>query len=458
MTTASTPSYAVLFKVHVWDDFVERQFRRLCLRAGPGRVYVMADESRGAIPSILHGDIIRITEAVSEAEGYLRYPPGNVFWYNTDYQLYHFFDQNPQYDYVFTCEYDCVVNLDVASVIETMARDRLGFVGERNRTPLDQWGWTWRVRPYYPHLEFSGRLLCCAAFSREFACQLQGARRDLSRRVLGPDLWPNNESFVGAEIARLGVAEAPLSAFGNISSYDWSPPYPEFALPVLSDCAVIHPVQDSRRYLRAIESLNWKIDDLFKEGSYLQREMERYDPADVVSMFLHYFAEKGAFEALEQLRNYAARRIGAPAQDLFNVARGKPATQSSTSKWSRVPILRQDAAGAVSGDVTGRFGFHTDFQEQPWWCVDLEAVFPVREVRVYNRMDIPNRTRSLIASSSSDLVYWRTLFQCEGDRDFGGADGNPLRIVLPSPVEMRFLRMHLPSKGILHLDEIEVYV
>jgi hypothetical protein len=464
---AALPRFAVLFKTHFWDDFVERQFRRLCDRAGSGRVFVVVDETKAPVADIRHKDVVRMTEQMSETEGYLRYPAENVFWYNTDYQLYHFVDRHPEYEYIFICEYDCTVNIDISTIVEAMAEKGLSFVGERIRTPPSDWYWAALVRPYYSgDVEIAGRLVCCAAFSRGFARQLQAARRDHTRRALAQEIptmepnaivWPNNEAFVGAEIARTSAAELPLSAFGDTSHYDWAPPHLEIELPNLSDCAVVHPVLDGPRYMRSLVNLKGDLEDLFRKGSHLRHRMDQCDPAYVVPMFLQHFADAKNWAAVEQLRTYASERIGELARVLFNVARGKPATQSSTSRWSRSPYLAEDAV-AVNGQVTGQFGFHTDLEADPWWCVDLEGIYLIREICIYNRTDPPCRSRSLAMSYSTDLMHWTTLYCHESDSDFSGADGLPLAIRPSNPVELRFLRVHLPQKEFFHLDEVEIYV
>ena len=225
----SFPAMLCCSKLHFWDDFATRQLIRLLDRARPGDVFVVADETHGHVSGIPSDHVVRMTEFTSEAEGYLRYPTGQMFWHNTDYQIYHFIDKYPQYDYIVICEYDCAVNVDISVIVSTMAADELGFVGERVPTPPASWYWTRTAQPYYEDgLDIVGRLVCFAAFSRGFALQLKAARQDHTRRLLegkvaalAPDqvIWPNNEAFVGAEISRLGVAEAPLSAFGDTSQY-----------------------------------------------------------------------------------------------------------------------------------------------------------------------------------------------------------------------------------------------
>ncbi|TWU37918.1 Xylosidase/arabinosidase [Novipirellula aureliae] len=67
-----------------------------------------------------------------------------------------------------------------------------------------------------------------------------------------------------------------------------------------------------------------------------------------------------------------------------NVAKGKPATQSSTK-------LRASASRAVDGNTNGAFFdgsvTHTGDDEQAWWQVDLEADYEIGDINVWNRSD-----------------------------------------------------------------------
>src|SRR5271165_3527674 len=69
------------------------------------------------------------------------------------------------------------------------------------------------------------------------------------------------------------------------------------------------------------------------------------------------------------------------------ISRGKRATQSSVSEWSRAPTLQEDAAGAVDGKIDGTRKFHTALEENPWWQVDLGRFYNISEVRIHNTCD-----------------------------------------------------------------------
>ena len=461
-----TPPFAVLFKTHFWDDFADRQFRRLCSQVKPENVFVVVDETNGPVHGIYHDKIVRMTEQASQAEGYLQFPAGRMFWYNTDYQVYHFFDMCHEYDYVFIVEYDCIINIPIASIVAEMDRRKLGFVGEKIREVSSRWHWRDRAILFYGEdFPFEGRLLCCAAFSRDFARQLQKSRRNHTKQVKDllsdspsePFTWPNNEAFVGAEIARLGTATALLSEFGSTTHYDWAPPTLEALLPRLDQAGFIHPLLDSDRYIRSLRRMKWDLTEFFRPGSHLQRQLQTCDPTLIISMFLKHFVEISAWNAVEQLRQFAHDHVPIGAEELFNVAKGKPATQSSTSQWSRCFTTSGDASGAVNGRITGGSGFHTSYERDPWWMVDLQSLHHVREIRLFNRMDQRGRARCLVVHCSTNLVHWRELHKVNG-QIFGGLDGLPLKIAFNEPLAMRFVRISLEEEQYLHLDEVQVFV
>ncbi|MGZ5434873.1 MAG: discoidin domain-containing protein, partial [Pyrinomonadaceae bacterium] len=129
----------------------------------------------------------------------------------------------------------------------------------------------------------------------------------------------------------------------------------------------------------------------------------------------------------------------------------RPARQSSTSQWSQP----NDAKGAVDGNVSGGFGFHTESQQNPWWQVDLGAVKALGEIRIFNRRDCcSERARTLQVLLSNDGVSWTRVFSNPGT--VFGADGAPLRVSVKG-LSARFVRLQLAETNYFHLDEVQVY-
>lgn len=135
-----------------------------------------------------------------------------------------------------------------------------------------------------------------------------------------------------------------------------------------------------------------------------------------------------------------------------NLALNKRAKMSSV--YAQGPQW-DNPQGGVDGKKDGGWGFHTAEEQNPWWEVDLGASYSLNEVRIFNRMDCcRERTRTLRVNLSNDDRNWQTAYVHNGS-DFGGIDGNPLRV--PLNVQARFVRVQLNERNYLHLDEIEVY-
>jgi FkbM family methyltransferase len=136
----------------------------------------------------------------------------------------------------------------------------------------------------------------------------------------------------------------------------------------------------------------------------------------------------------------------------IDIARGKPASQSSLSPWSH----RDDAQGAVNGMPSGSFSFHTGFDKNPWWQVDLESPAALHEIVVFNRLDASrDRAYSFVLKLGNEAGEFRDVHAQKGI-PFGGIDGKPARIELDG-APARYVRIELPHEGFLHLDAVEVY-
>lgn len=150
----------------------------------------------------------------------------------------------------------------------------------------------------------------------------------------------------------------------------------------------------------------------------------------------------------------------APVPVFANVSRGKPAVQSSVSKWSLAAELAADAAGAVDGDVMKPYGFHTDAETNPWWMVDLTALHEVHTIHVYNRAgDYLTRARAapLVVMCSVDGVVWEELLRTLPGELFGGERG-PLCWAGEGPVNARYVKVMIDAeRQFLHLAQVAVF-
>jgi len=158
------------------------------------------------------------------------------------------------------------------------------------------------------------------------------------------------------------------------------------------------------------------------------------------------------------------------------IAEGAPviAPEQIEADWLRQEVVRvaplsgparagsvapeEDAAGAVDGVKDGRWGFHTAIEENPWWQVDLKETATLGAVRIFNRCDSPEappRAARLRLLLSDDGKAWRQVYQHDGTA-FGGAKDNKPLVVPLGGQAARYVRIQLPGKVPLHLDEVEV--
>ena len=162
-----TARYAVLMKVHYWDDFTERRLRHLLRKVATGDVHIFVDETHGALGTIAHDHVTRATERDMERLGVLLHPPGRVLWYNADYPLYHFFLKNNSYDYYLMCEHDAVFNIDVDEFVRIADSDRVDYVGFPLATSFPSWDWRETCEGVYPEsLTLYNWLNCISLHSR----------------------------------------------------------------------------------------------------------------------------------------------------------------------------------------------------------------------------------------------------------------------------------------------------
>lgn len=139
-----------------------------------------------------------------------------------------------------------------------------------------------------------------------------------------------------------------------------------------------------------------------------------------------------------------------------NIALGKPATQSSLSKWSRRDVIEKDAAGGNNGRIYCSYGFHTEHEVNPWWQVDLQQVYCIREIVVYNRPDAAYRLRKFSILGSRDGKRWDVFHQKADDVVFGDGKMEPYSVHLEG-CRARFVKIRLDGTDFLHFDECLIF-
>ena len=289
-----TARYAVLMKVHYWDDFVERRLRHLLRKVGTGDVYVFVDETHGAVGQIAHDHVIRATERDVERLEVILHPPGNVFWYNVDYPLYYFYLDNNSYDYYLMCEHDAVLNIDVDEFVRIAERGRVDYVGFPIAESFSRWFWRKSCDGVYPEsFTLHNWLSCISLHSRRSVEFLLRRRQSLARRYKAGEItnWPFGEAFIPTEMLNNGFVVRKLGDFGKVEKFDWWPPNHEDDLPSLQDQAFLHPVLDERRYVASC--LKWSdLRSYFYPDGELRRLLDRSSPLSSIPALLMEFIRR----------------------------------------------------------------------------------------------------------------------------------------------------------------------
>ncbi|MCY3020415.1 MAG: discoidin domain-containing protein [Planctomycetota bacterium] len=117
----------------------------------------------------------------------------------------------------------------------------------------------------------------------------------------------------------------------------------------------------------------------------------------------------------------------------------------------------EDAAGGVDGVKDGKWGFHTENEDNPWWQVDLGKATALDRVVLYNRCDdCGGRNVRIMVLLSDDAKAFKQAYQHDGTPFSGYSDKKPLSVAMKG-ASARYVRLALSGKSYFHLDEVEVY-
>ena len=404
----------MLFKCHDWQPFEQRQLERLRqrVRSGEKDIFVFSNDPKGDVTRIDHPaeQIMYAGLAEARAIGLEHTGDTPVFWFSNDYPLHIFSRNYPAYDYYLMIEYDVVPYIDFEALVQRLWALNVDFVGEPIRVPLAEWSWRESCDGWYDTQQILHWLSCFAIFSNR-AAHLLFERRVAAGQKLRAGLvqsLPMCEAVIPTEMRLAGMNLMQLNELGSTTIYDTTPHYPEARIVDFHSPAFIHPVLDQQRFLaKVFNSLN-RAEDLLDAGHPYRAIMTDAVFAAALPRIFH-----AMWNASD---NAGCRRVLAEMQkvtdpsyrhlhglDGKNLAIGKPASQSSLCEWSLRP---DEASGAVTGPVSGRFTYHTRHEDRPWWMVDLLTIVEVSSIKIFNRMDIPSRANGLEVFVSADGRKW----------------------------------------------------
>ena len=323
----AVPRYAFVFKTHVWDNFIERQYDRFRQRITKGDLFVALDETNaksGPIP----GQTMRFTQSELIGIGLAdRAERGSLIWWNTDYPHYLFYQKHPDYDFYIFCEYDTCIRRDIDTLIQEVTAAHAEFVALPTRVSKEEWMWTAFHLPTYGE-KLAGSLNCISIFSNK-ALKLLSDRRiamsQLSKKG-GVPFWPTNEVFIATEIKRAGLKMMSLDEFGSADGYEWYPPHLEEDIAEESlvqnaqgNCprVFLHPVLDRPRYMASLLKFSplqgylaglvkfRPLHDLVTRRTRLGRELRRFPEFN--DRVPRAFARRVAVRARERFDHMVAR-------------------------------------------------------------------------------------------------------------------------------------------------------
>ena len=491
----STARIVIAIRTHYMNADLLDLARDLAADDGYEVVFAV-DERRGPLDTAGFAKLSLTVEIVARFGLYIQ--DATFLWGFGDYIFYLLRAMRPDAPFLWLVENDVLINSSDRRApfrrLDAMSRhDLLGTFVE-TASP----GWFWR-----PSVEgLFGEVHSCffpmIRLSAPAADHLLGVRREQSplygtaERFRGVPL-PNDEALVPTALVHGGFTIADIDQAGPLYTRDTFGYYTLFNRyavretddllyhSALSGAAyaakvVRHPGTDCRRMLDAVvhdpDLSLAMIEDHFFQRLETDLSPHADDPAELLapgSLVADLVAHSAAPSVLDGVAAAFARGLKSRSLGAFkrthrayfadrpgpfpNIARGRPASQSSTCVWSRHADVDRDAAGANDGRLDVEFGCHTDVEDNPWWRVDLERPCLVHGIRIQNRRQFEGRLGGFRIQASMDRLAW-TVIHAEAD---GAPPAMLIRIELPAPVLARHLRLLVPSRTILHIVEFEAY-
>ncbi len=139
----------------------------------------------------------------------------------------------------------------------------------------------------------------------------------------------------------------------------------------------------------------------------------------------------------------------------YNLALGKPATQSNTYRYYSIyPVAGYAVDGNTDGYFLNKSTTHTKSKQSAWWQVDLGSEKNINQIIIYNRTDCcADRLRDYRVSISDKVDFSTHTYQ----QDFHVAP-NPKKIItLDAPGKQgRYVKIQLLRWDYLSLAEVQV--
>ncbi len=487
----ATAQNAIAIRTHYVDSDLLSLADRLS-RNSDYLIVFAVDERNGVISTGNFPKVSISDETFSELGLPLR--GQNEIWKCGDYILYVVLDRFPHLDHIWLIENDAYVNrADPSSFFRTLDEaSQHDFIATYVEIAGADWFWLKTMssthsdvyKCFFPVVRASARAV------RHLHSQRRSDERSTPSEILDYVI-PNDEAFTTTELLAAGFSVADLNEMGEYYRPDTFNYHGLFHPKDLEpeDGMLYHPVRSGWRYLqrallrpregndlltllekmtvddlvecgdylkdsfkREVSNLGDNPDRILGRGSVLWQVLVRFPHVPIFRVIAGVLGEARMPFCLGFLRQYAAF-MAVEVDVLENLALGKPAWQSSTCQWSLWSDCRREAEGANNGDRDAPNGFHTDFELQPWWTVDLLDTSSIRLIRIFNRSGFEERMKSFQVLASIDGSTWRQVYQHPQEMDIERI----VEVSFPDPLSVRYLRIRLPRRSHLHFSELEVY-
>ena len=139
---------------------------------------------------------------------------------------------------------------------------------------------------------------------------------------------------------------------------------------------------------------------------------------------------------------YLGSRVVLPGNVALHKTARSSSAQLDTAPW-----------GAVDGDKTMAFGFHSKEEDSPWLSIDLEHPYSISLLKIFGRGDCCfDQSIPLALEVSDDGTAYRKI----AERSEPFSQAGPW-VVEPGRIVARFVRLRTERRSVLVLSEVEIY-
>jgi hypothetical protein len=436
----------MIFRTHVWDGDIADMARRSHASAPTARFVVAADETRGPLDVAPFAKLAH-TDAPPHAD-LPAMPVDRVLWWNADYVLYAARQAFPDHDYYVMLEYDVFLNCDVDALVARCADARIDLAAHQIQPIAAGTHWSHATiaevaaAPFWALIPF----IVVSARAVDLLLQTRLAHAAMLREGRIAQ-WPYCETFLPSVVAASpDMQVASLDRFADTALLRFRPFLSLHDPRLRAAGRIAHPVLSGERFLRAFLADEPAGSHVMTSGQ-LRPELRFQDPAVLRAVI--------GDEAMAPDTARAQPPAGLRG-DCVDLARGRPALQSTHSPWSRGATAAEDAARAVSGELAEDYAFHTAAELDPWWQVDLQECCVIAAVEIINRVAVPHKFKHFRIEASPDGTAWTTYFSKTDGAMVSADAAEPALFTLPNPVCARYLRVVQLGADVMHLRRVRV--